>query len=132
MSTSYSAKIMAGVKADDALTRNKETKEVTKYYEDTGNPYTKEVVVADQLFFGTHQIEEPYDLEAFFDIGYSEHAVEIIGENYIESEDLNYGGCDIDEIDIDKAQKVIAAVNKKLLFYGVFTKAKLYLVCSAA
>jgi len=134
MGVSYSASIMVGILKKDCIEERKTVENVKRFNEQTGEPYEKEIINEEGLFFGNTEIDETCELEFKhgFSVGYTSEGCsdeDVVGVIVTESGDLNYGGGS-EEINLSEIEKKKTELKAKLQTFGVEKEPKLYLVCS--
>lgn len=131
MSTSYSADLIVGFPLSKVLQREEYAEEVTKYNEDTGKPYTKEITKVRYIFNGEEvDIKEHYNTYtgafAPYHLIETKLGLEIYNEryNYYTDEDYYKRGIvgkriksveDYSEVSLDQITKELLNVSQKLI-----------------
>ena len=130
MGVDYSASIVVGLLAEECIKTVDKSETITKYNEDTGEPYEK-VIPYSETCLGDIAFEDPYDLEQKCPglepiYGGPECGVVAVGA-CVNSMDMNYdlGVEEVENDKIDVLKKEVAEAFKKI---GIDAEPKVYLV----
>ena len=130
MSATICAHAIVGVNSKVAIKRTNDSSTVTRYNEETGEPYEKTVKGETRIFFGNTEIESLADIEydLGFDIGSTGNNVSIIGKIIWES-GFDFEDSRLCKVDMDAIADAIEDVKKLLSEFGIDHDPTLYFVC---